>query len=117
MLSSVLYELVRATSCTGGAVDLVDPQRTGLLRAARHCEDPEQQSRYPEHLAMVHFINYTEPQPGDQHEDDDDREKFHLHHPCAACSGGRAPLRSSSKKKTAEWSVISPKPTRSAELT
>ena len=74
MLSSVLYELVRATSCTGGAVYLVDPQRTGLLRAARHCEDPEQQSRYPEHLAMVHFINHTEPQPGDQHEDDDDTE-------------------------------------------
>ena len=47
MLSSVLYELVRATSCTGGAVYLVDPQRTGLLRAARHCEDPAQQSRYP----------------------------------------------------------------------
>lgn len=74
MLSSVLYELVRATSCTGGAVYLVDPQRTGLLRAARHCEDPGQQSRYPEHLAMVHFINHTEPQPGDQHEDDDDTE-------------------------------------------
>lgn len=71
MLSSVLYELVRATSCTGGAVYLVDSQRKGLLRTARYCEDPEQQSRYPEHLAMVHFINHTDPQLGDQHEDDD----------------------------------------------
>ncbi|PJI97753.1 HD-GYP domain-containing protein (c-di-GMP phosphodiesterase class II) [Acidovorax sp. 69] len=72
MLSSVLYELVRATSCTGGAVYLVEPQRTGLLRAARYCEDPEQQSRYPDHLGMVHFINHAEVQAGDQHEDDDE---------------------------------------------
>lgn len=74
MLSSVLYELVRATSCTGGAVYMVEPQRAGLLRTARYCEDPEQQSRFPEHLAMVHFINHTQAQEGDQHEDDDDAE-------------------------------------------
>ena len=72
MLSSVLYELVRATSCTGGAVYLVEPMHTGLLRTARYCKDPEQQSRYPEHLAMAHFLNHAQPQPGDQHEDDDD---------------------------------------------
>ncbi|RQO81524.1 HD domain-containing phosphohydrolase [Acidovorax sp. FJL06] len=74
MLSSVLYELVRATSCTGGAVYLVEPQRAGLLRAARHCEDPGQQSRYPEHLGMVHFINHTQAQEGDLHEDDDETD-------------------------------------------
>ncbi|KRD55547.1 phosphohydrolase [Acidovorax sp. Root275] len=71
MLSSVLYELVRATSCTGGAVYLVEAQRAGLLRTARYCEDPEQQSRYAEHLPMVFFINPAEPQDGDRHEDDD----------------------------------------------
>lgn len=70
MLSSVLYELVRATSCTGGAVYLVEPERAGLLRTARYCEDPEQQSRYPEHLGMAHFVNHAEPQVADQHEDD-----------------------------------------------
>lgn len=52
MLSSVLYELVRATSCTGGAVYLVETERAGLLRSARYCEDPEQQPRYPDHLGM-----------------------------------------------------------------
>ncbi|MBV7426857.1 MULTISPECIES: HD domain-containing phosphohydrolase [unclassified Acidovorax] len=72
MLSSVLYELVRATSCTGGAVYLVEEQRAGLLRTARYCEDPEHQPRYPEHLPMVHFINHAEPQPGDQEEGDGD---------------------------------------------
>ena len=71
MLSSVLYELVRATSCTGGAVYLVEAQRAGLLRTARYCEDPEHQSLYPEHLPMVFFINPAEPQDGDQHPDDD----------------------------------------------
>ncbi|RZJ50436.1 MAG: HAMP domain-containing protein, partial [Acidovorax sp.] len=50
MLSSVLFELVRATSCTAGAVYLVEPQRAGLLRTARYCEDPDHQSRYPDHL-------------------------------------------------------------------
>src|SRR5690606_31768299 len=44
MLSSVLFELVRATTCTGGAVYLVEDQRAGLLRAARYCENPEHQS-------------------------------------------------------------------------
>ena len=71
MLSSVLYELVRATSCTGGAVYLVEAQRAGLLRTARYCEDPEHQSLYPEHLPMVFFINPAEPHDGDQHPDDD----------------------------------------------
>ncbi|MBV7543883.1 HD domain-containing phosphohydrolase [Acidovorax sp. sic0104] len=74
MLSSVLFELVRATSCTAGAVYLVEPQRAGLLRAARYCEDEEHQSRYPEHLPMVHFINHGVAQPGDEHEDDDAAE-------------------------------------------
>lgn len=74
MLSSVLCELVRATSCTGGAVYLVEPQRTGLLRSARYCEDPEHQQRYPDHLGMIHFINHTEPQEGDRTEDDTDAQ-------------------------------------------
>ncbi|MBU0749707.1 MAG: phosphohydrolase [Gammaproteobacteria bacterium] len=71
-LSSVLYELVRATSCTGGAVYLVEPERAGLLRSARYCEDPEQQPRYPDHLGMIHFINHTEAQEGDSTDDDAD---------------------------------------------
>lgn len=71
LLSSVLYELVRATSCTGGAVYLVESSRSGLLRTARYCEDAQQQQRYPEHLPMAHFINHAEPQDGDVHEDDD----------------------------------------------
>lgn len=70
MLSSVLYELVRATSCTGGAVYLVEAQRAGLARTARYCEDPEQQMRYPQHLPMAFFINHADPQDGD-HADDD----------------------------------------------
>ena len=70
MLSSVLYELVRATSCTGGAVYLVEAQRTGLARTARYCEDPEQQARYPDHLPMAFFINPAEPQDGDAGDDD-----------------------------------------------
>ena len=73
MLSSVLYELVRATSCTGGAVYLVESQRTGLVRTARYCENPEQQARYADHLPMVFFINPAEPQDGDA-EDDDNAE-------------------------------------------
>ncbi|CAN7386716.1 HD domain-containing phosphohydrolase [Acidovorax sp. LjRoot194] len=77
MLSSVLFELVRATSCTGGAVYLVEPQRAGLLRTARYCEDPDHQSRYPDHLPMGHFINHGEPQPGDEHEDDDAETASH----------------------------------------
>ena len=71
MLSSVLFELVRATSCTAGAVYLVEPQRTGLLRAARHCEDPQQQALYPEHLPMAHFINHGDAQPGDDDGEDE----------------------------------------------
>lgn len=70
MLSSVLYELVRATSCTGGAVYLVEPQRAGLLRTARYCEDPEQQTGYPEHLDMGHFLNHANEQAADPHYDD-----------------------------------------------
>jgi HD-GYP domain-containing protein (c-di-GMP phosphodiesterase class II) len=70
MLSSVLYELVRATSCTAGAVYLVEPQRSCLVRTARYCKDPGHQSRYPDQLPMVFFINHAEPQEGDHHEDD-----------------------------------------------
>lgn len=69
MLSSVLYELVRATSCTGGAVYLVESERAGLLRTVRYCEDPDQQARYPEHLGMGHFLNHAGEQTADPHED------------------------------------------------
>ena len=72
MLSSVLYELVRATSCTGGAVYLVEAQRAGLKRTARYCEDAEQQARYPEHLPMAYFTNPTEPPTGDLLEEGDE---------------------------------------------
>lgn len=72
MLSSVLYELVRATSCTGGAVYLVQAQGSaGLLRTARYCDDPAQQERYPDHLPMAHFTNHVQPQEGDLQDDDD----------------------------------------------
>lgn len=69
MLSSVLFELVRATSCTGGAVYLVEPQRAGLLRTARYCEDATQQPWYPDHLPMAHFTNHADPQEGDRQDE------------------------------------------------
>jgi HD-GYP domain-containing protein (c-di-GMP phosphodiesterase class II) len=65
MLSSVLHQLVQATSCTGGAVYLVEPGRADLVRTARYCKDPQDQPRYPEQLGMAHFINYAERQAGD----------------------------------------------------
>ena len=71
MLSSVLYELVRATGCTGGAVYLVQGQRKDLQRAARYCEDAEHQSRYPEHLPLAFFINPAKHQVGDDPEEGD----------------------------------------------
>ena len=76
MLSSVLSELVRVTSCTGGAVYLVQKEPAGLLRTVRHDEeaDADKLSRYPEHLSMAHFVNHAEPQPGDQDLDDEDDE-------------------------------------------
>ncbi|WP_422842921.1 HD domain-containing phosphohydrolase [Acidovorax sp. M2(2025)] len=70
MLSSVLYELVRATACTGGAVYLVEPQRAGLLRTARYCDDATQQAWYPEQLPMAHFTNHAEPQSDDLQDED-----------------------------------------------
>ena len=60
MLSSVLYELVQASICSGGAVYLVDGDSTHLERTARYCADPQDQPLYPEQLGMAHFINYTE---------------------------------------------------------
>ena len=66
MLSSVLYQLVQATSCTGGAVYLVELGCADLVRTARYCKDPEDQPRYPEQLGMAHFINYAERQAGDE---------------------------------------------------
>ena len=62
MLSSVLYELVQASICSGGAVYLVDAEHTGLERTARYCVNPLDQPLYPDHLSMVHFINYAERQ-------------------------------------------------------
>ncbi len=68
MLSSVLYELVQATSCTGGAVYLVsnEPEHQGLVRTTRYCQDPQDQERYPQQLSMAHFINYAQPQADDE---------------------------------------------------
>ncbi len=57
MLSGVLHELVRATSCTGGAVYLVQPKGQGLQRAACHCENPAHESFFPQHLDMTDFSN------------------------------------------------------------
>ncbi|MBP6599676.1 MAG: HD domain-containing protein [Giesbergeria sp.] len=68
MLSSVLYELVQASICSGGAVYLVkaanpdDVEHSNLERLARYCVDPFDQPLYPEHLGMAHFLNYTERQ-------------------------------------------------------
>lgn len=65
MLSSVLYELVQASICSSGAVYLVDAEaaeHAGLARTARYCADPQDQPLYPDHLSMVHFINYAERQ-------------------------------------------------------
>lgn len=67
MLSSVLYKLVQATGCSGGAVYMVDTERNRLVRTARYCEDPQDQARYPHELGMVHFIHYADRQA----EDDD----------------------------------------------
>jgi HD-GYP domain-containing protein (c-di-GMP phosphodiesterase class II) len=66
MLSSVLYQLVQATSCRSGAVYLVDAEHTNLVRTARHCEDPQDQPRYPDQLGMAHFINYADRQAEDE---------------------------------------------------
>ncbi|ART48510.1 HD domain-containing phosphohydrolase [Acidovorax carolinensis] len=66
MLSSVLYQLVQATSCRSGAVYLVDAKHANLVRTARHCEDPQDQPRYPDQLGMAHFINYADRQVEDE---------------------------------------------------
>jgi len=57
MLSSVLYELVRTTHCSSGAVYLVAGDGARLERIARYCEDPEDHAHYPEHLPMAQFVN------------------------------------------------------------
>ena len=66
MLSNVLYELVQVTSCTGGAVYLVNADRTGLDRTARHCEDADDLWHFPDHLGMAHFIHNTDHQTEDE---------------------------------------------------
>lgn len=66
MLSSVLYELVRTTHCSSGAVYLVAGDGKGLERIARYCEDPEEHVHYPDRLPMAHFINHADALDGDQ---------------------------------------------------
>ncbi len=65
MLSRVLFQLVRTTRCTSGAVYLVQASGQGLRRASRFCEDPEEQARYPDQLTMAPFINAASVQDGD----------------------------------------------------
>lgn len=72
MLSSVLYELVRTTHCSSGAVYLVAGDRSGLERIARYCEDPDDHERYPDRLPMAHFINHADTLEGDQEAQGDD---------------------------------------------
>lgn len=70
MLSSVLYELVGATSCTGGAVYLVEAGAGHLQRVACYKKgstgDSDLPECFPQRVPLEHFTNHTQPQAEDQ---------------------------------------------------